>query len=184
MLPRQILRPFWRSRYAAPVAIVLALVGLTVNEVGYQAVRHFDEQFAESLQARTLAGRLRRNLLTAESSQRGYLLTGRAEYREPYDRSARELRALLGEVAAAFPQGHRLAAEAEALVELARQRQSEIDEVLQLFQAGSREKAQTVLMTDIGRERMEAIERAIDRLVNAEMAASRALQQRIERVLF
>ena len=68
------------------VLAALALVG--INESGYRRSSRALADIVEGTQhARSTLNLLLQHVLDAETGQRGYLLTGEARYREPYDRA-------------------------------------------------------------------------------------------------
>jgi signal transduction histidine kinase len=76
------------SRVAGPLAAVAAAVVLVVSETGYNtSVLALNKLGERSLANVKIQGVLRR-VLDAETGQRGYLLTGREVYLEPYAQAA------------------------------------------------------------------------------------------------
>jgi CHASE3 domain sensor protein len=78
-------------RLAAPLAAALALLLIVTNEAGYRASEQVTAQREAVIEARLAVARLRHDVLRMESAQRGYMLTGRAEYRAPYDRARQQI---------------------------------------------------------------------------------------------
>lgn len=157
-----------RSRIAAPLAIVMALTMVAVNELGYRSARHFDSGSGETLRARLAVIQLQRLLAATESAQRGYLITGRTEYKESYLRAREQLEPRLREIPAAIAPLKRHQSTALRLDQAARERISELDEVMRLFDAGERQHAITLVMTNIGRDKMLSVDEIVDR-VDAEI---------------
>ena len=74
--------PFRHSAFAFPIAAVAVLAMVLISEASYSGSgsrRAMDELSAIST-ARFQTQRLLRLLVDAETAQRGYLITGRAEY--------------------------------------------------------------------------------------------------------
>ena len=94
-----------RSRFAAPVALLLGLAVLMTNEVGHERARSVIASREALLDARVEVGVLMREVIAAESGQRGYLLTGRPEYKDPYTRAAAQVQAQLARLAAIYSAG-------------------------------------------------------------------------------
>jgi CHASE3 domain sensor protein len=61
----------------------LALVG--INEAGYRQSSIALAEIDAAQKVRSVLNQLLQNILDAETGQRGYLLTGEAAYRQPYD---------------------------------------------------------------------------------------------------
>jgi len=149
-----------RSRFAAPVALLLGLAVLLTNEAGHHRALTVIATREDLLQARVEVSLLLREVTAAESSQRGYLLTGRPEYKEPYLRAARQVNAQLAAIAHMYAQWPDRTADVRKLDELTRQRMSELDTTVALFDAQRKdsESWRDIVLTDIGRETMLAIE--------------------------
>ena len=74
-----------------PLALVAALALLLVSETSYQRSRQAIHDMAQSYQLRLDIFRLQRLMVDAETGQRGYLLTGKDSYLEPYAGSTRKI---------------------------------------------------------------------------------------------
>ena len=147
-----------RSRFAAPLAVIAAVVLLAANEVSHRRANSIIDSGQHALAGRVEISRLLRVMLSAESGQRGYLLTGRTEYREPYKRALADVGPLLDRVHAVYASVPEQAAEIRQLDELTRQKLSELETTLALYDAGKEEAWRELLLTDIGREKMRALE--------------------------
>ncbi len=152
------------SRYLVPATVTLAVLVLAVNEIGYQSVERLVEQNAVILRARTLSNQVRLTALMMESAKRGYIMTERDTYLEPYTEMDRQFEPLLEEVqslANSYPEQR---ANLEALAEAARKKRSEMVEVLHRFQSGNRASAMDLTLTEIGRENMVRINEIADQI--------------------
>ena len=147
-----------RSRFAAPVALLLGLAVLLTNEIGQQRARSVLASREALLEARVEVSLLMREVIAAESGQRGYLLTGRPEYKEPYTRAAAQVQAQLARLAQIYSAWPDRSADVKKLDELTRQRMSELDTTVTMFENKAGEGWRDVVLTDIGRETMLAIE--------------------------
>lgn len=172
------------SRLAFPVAIAAALIALVLSEGGYMTVKLLAEQRETALEARLAVTRLQRELLILESSERGYLLTGRPAYREPYDRTLGELLASINVVRAL---ADRYEGQRQALTELAEvasRKVSEMREVMRLFDAHNGDAAVELMLTDIGRDQMEHIDELVEGVASEELASFDRTGRAHDRVLF
>ena len=152
------------SRYLGPITLVLAALALVVNEIGYQSVESLDQQNADTLRVRTLANQVRLTVLRMESAERGYLLTRREAYLEPYVEMERQFEPLLEDVHAMALRYPEQRVKLEALAEAARRKKSEMHEVLERFRAGNSAGALDLTLTEIGREDMVRIDEIADDL--------------------
>lgn len=159
------------SRFLGPVTLALAVLGLAFNEIGYRAVERLAAQNAVILEARTLSDRVRLTALMMESAKRGYILTSRDAYLEPYTEMDRQFEPLLAEVHALAQRYPEQRDRLEALAEAARRKKSEMREVLQRFQSGNRESAMDLTLTEIGRENMVLINKIADDIRGQQTAA-------------
>ena len=138
------------SPFAFPLATVAALALVFISEASYQeASNNFDGIGAQGV-ARTNVLVLVRGLLDAETGERGFLLTERGEYLEPYsDGRARTTRAL-----AALHDYYRADVEAGALLTrldaALKARLDELDTSVALANAGQAEAARARLLTAPG----------------------------------
>ena len=178
-----------RSRLAQWLAVTGAAVVITINETGYAQSQQTLQALTDRYERRLAVTRLWRQLLEAETGQRGFLLTGRDSYLEPYqaalqdiERSLQRLRELqTGEV--------QLAPQVAGIEEGTRQKLAELATTIDLYLKGQDPQWRELMMSDIGREKMDELRNAINLLIRDEArrievgagAAFRALQRnRIE----
>lgn len=159
------------NRYVGPGAMTLAVIALTLNEASYQSVERLVEQTAVVLEARALAGRVRQTALTMESAKRGYMLTGRDLYLQPFSDMNRQFEPLLEQVHAMAQHYPDQREKLEALAEAARRKKSEMVEVLQRFQSGNPAGAMDLMLTEIGSENMARIDEIANQIHGEETAA-------------
>jgi len=167
-----------RSRFAAPVALLLGLAVLLTNEIGHQRALAVIDSREALLEARVEVSLLMREVIAAESGQRGYLLTARPEYKDPYTRAAAQVQAQLARLAQIYSAWPDRSADVKKLDELTRQRMSELDTTVKMFEGAHTEGWRDVMLTDIGRETMLAIEgqaRSMARVETARIDESREL---------
>ena len=121
------LRRLTSSRYLGPITVALAVSGLAVNEIGYQSLEQLSEQNAIIIETRTLADHVRLTALMMESAKRGYMLTEREAYLEPYTEMNRQFEPLLARVKAMSQRYPEQSERLEALEEAARRLRSEME---------------------------------------------------------
>jgi signal transduction histidine kinase len=167
-----------RSRFAAPVALLLGLAVLLTNEIGHQRALAVIASREALLEARVEVSLLMREVIAAESGQRGYLLTARPEYKEPYTRAATQVQGQLARLAKIYSAWPDRSVDVQKLDELTRQRMSELDTTVTMFEGAHTEGWREVMLTDIGRETMLAIEgqaRSMARVETTRIDESREL---------
>jgi two-component sensor histidine kinase/CHASE3 domain sensor protein len=105
--------------------------------------------------------------LDGETGQRGYLLTGKREYLQPYrparDRTERAM-ARLREMSAAAPD-RQFAAQIDRLDALTRAKFDEMSRSVALAQAGFKDQAMALLQADFGQLQMDAIRAEVAALI-------------------
>ena len=146
-----------RGRLVFPLACVAAAGMLAISEASYwQSVDKLRDMGASS-EVRSTIQLLAQGILDAETGQRGYLLTGRVDYREPYDRA-------LVQIADAFrvldhyygrdPEPRAVLAKLHTLAET---RLSELALTIRLMEQGRSQAGTEIVLSGIGKEQMDAL---------------------------
>lgn len=145
------------SRYAFPLACVAAVTMIFISEGSYwQSVRTLDAVGTMATARVNIQG-LQRSLVEAETGQRGYLLTGRTEYLQPY----REALVALDDTFLALEAHYGDASQPRDLLRhlrlLTDTKLAELAVTMRLHDEGRLEASKELLLSDIGKEKMEAI---------------------------
>jgi signal transduction histidine kinase len=156
------------QRHPLVIACALAAAGavLFVSEASYWRSTTTLQELAEMGMARTQIQTLERSMLDAETGQRGYLLTQRKEYLEPYATALLRIEDAYKVLDAYYGSDPESQALLQRLHTLTETKLSELALTLQLFDEGRGKAGREILMTDIGREKMDAI-----RATSAELLA-------------
>ncbi|HSB21530.1 MAG TPA: CHASE3 domain-containing protein [Burkholderiaceae bacterium] len=157
-----------RLRWIVPLVAVVALGFVLVNELSYRQAMRGIVSADEILLQRAEVRRLQLLLQAAEAGQRGYLLTGQREYREPYERAQAQLEAQIARIKAMFADDPGTRGPLGEIEDLARRKMSELRTTVDLFDTGSVVGALEVVKTGIGRDHMRALDRHIDDMVAQE----------------
>ncbi len=165
------------SLYFGPVAVALAVLVLAVNEFGYYSVQQLVQQNTVILEARALADQVQETALMMESAERGYMLTEREAYLEPYVELNRQFEPLIKQVLALAERYPRQSEKLKALAEAAQRKKSEMVEVLTRFQSGNRAGAMDLTLTEIGRENMVRVNQIANEIKAEESEAFRRGRQ-------
>jgi signal transduction histidine kinase len=164
-----------RSAFAFPLAVLVAGLMVLISELGYHQSANQLGSLVERGQARLQLMRLVRRMADAESGQRGYLLTGRADYLTPYRFASADVQDSLQQLRRLYGSG----GDSDGLATItqldthARSKLSEMDEVLSLYNAGRQQSARELTASGIGRDEMVSIRAAVDALMarqNADVA--------------
>jgi signal transduction histidine kinase len=159
---RKHLEQFLRLRFTVPVLIVAALSLSLVSEFTYlRTMKTLDSGIALT-DARISSAKLLQLLTDAETAQRGYLLTGNAEYLAPlhnaqseFERSAGFLDFMSGIGAT----GHE---DAQKIYDLAAGRFAELNRTIALAQAGNRTEALAQVNFGEGKRLMDSLRAMFD----------------------
>jgi signal transduction histidine kinase len=172
-----------RNPIVFPLACIAAAAMVFISEVSYWRSAATLEALGTMESARASIQSLAQSIVDAETGQRGYLLTGRAEYREPYDRARREIDASFK-----FLERYYLS-EPQAIVvlgklhDLTETRLSELALTMQLHDAGRRKATTELILSDIGKEQMDAIRALSAELLLAETSRLAQGRQEMDRNL-
>ncbi len=162
--------------------MVLALMLLSENAY-WQSVKTLN-RLGEMGAARTNIQELSRSLLDAESGQRGYLATGRKDYREPYDKALKNINQSLSFLNQYYADDPQASGMLEKLRLATAAKLSELALTIQLFDEGKGGAAREILLTNIGKEQMEAIRNLGGALLEYETANVARTRDEIYRTLF
>jgi len=173
----------WLSyRLVAPLALFLSVMLVVTNELGHRAAQEVEALRDQSVESRFVVGRARRQILLMEWAERGYMLTARPEYREPYDKAVNETGAMLKSLRQMAADEPAYRAVIEQLIESMQRKMSELNEVMRLFDSGAHDRAIQLVLTDIGREQMDRINLIVDQMIAQEAdayARSAVLRERV-----
>lgn len=171
-MPRPLLRFWragpWRRPLSVALAVLLALGVFAGAEWTYQRALESLVSLGGRDTARNALQTVMRRLLDIETAQRGYLLTGRTAYLQPYQAARSDLGKAIDRLHEHYRGDTELARLVDELEEKALQKVSEAAETIMLYDAGSHAAWQGLVATDIGREKMEAVRRLSDVLVTTE----------------
>ena len=147
-----------------PLACAAAAAMVFISEGSYwQSVGTLNEMGATGA-AHTSINALQRSILDAETGQRGYLLTSRKEYLQPYANARRQIDEsflVLDRYYGKEPTSRDALKKLHALIET---RLSEIAVTIRLYEEGRVDSAREIVLSDIGKEQMDAI-----RTISAEL---------------
>ncbi len=165
-----ILRRARRSAFAFPLAALTALAVLFISESSYWNATQSLDELGTMGTARTNLQTLLRRVVDAETGQRGYLLTGRKEYLEPYRNALEELNSGLDQLRNYYARDPRLASTMKDLETTVHEKLSELATTMRLHDEGGSDSWLALMNTDIGKEKMEAVRRAAEVLLVNEAA--------------
>jgi len=172
-----------RNPLLLTLAAAAAAVMLFISEGSYfRSVGTLDALGAMA-SARTSLRGLERSVLDAETGQRGYLLTDRTEYLQPYASALQEIDAAFGFLQQYYADEPEELAQLMQLRKASDMRLSELALTIRLHQQGREAATRELVLTDIGREQMESIRTLSAKLLAHETRHVEQSRQDIYRTL-
>ncbi|MDT7835033.1 CHASE3 domain-containing protein [Aquabacterium sp. OR-4] len=162
-----------RSPVAFPLAVLVAGAMLAISELGYRQSSGQLDSLVRMGRDRLELTKISRSITDAETNQRGYLLTGRADHLGPYRQARDELEQRQQTLEANYLRRGRQAslAELRKLRTLIDDKFVEMQLVIDLHDQGRHEAALSMLQFDRGGELMRGIRSQIDTLLESENQA-------------
>ena len=141
-----------------PLACVAAVAMVVISEAAHwQSIDALDDLGAIQVGRASLRN-LQQNLLVAETGQRGYLLTSRKEYLQPYAVALQEIDASLKTLERYYNDRPEAAQSVQRLHALTESKLSELALTIRMRDEGRAEAAMQIVMSNIGREKMEGLQ--------------------------
>lgn len=150
-----------------PLAMLAAAVLIFINEASFQQSTAAVTQLELAQQTQSAINRLVRQILDAETGQRGYLLTGDDRYLAPYDTAAKDINQSLDVLRRLFAPYPDELGDFESISRHVVRKLAEIDLTVRMRKQGNEDGWKFVLTTDVGKEQMDAI-----RELSAKLSAS------------
>lgn len=156
------------------IAVFAAIVLIGVNEYGYQQTRQALDTVKQLDDQRRALDRVRQLALNAEASQRGFLLTGRAIYLQPYLEASAAMDPALEKVRGFYDSSPAALSKFSKLSASVQRRMAEMELGVKLRRAAlDQGNWLATINTDVGQESMDDIRHALELL-------SQENRQRIE----
>ena len=152
------------------VGCVLSVALLVFSERSHQRLNQANLLIAGSMETQAVASQLISLVSDAETAQRGFLLTERPEYLEPYVAAVPKIDPRLKrlkELNAADPEQRERVARVTKLVS---EKFAELEASLALYRKNGPQAAQALLETDVGRRTMDDIRKEIAAIQEGERA--------------
>jgi len=157
--------------FAFALVGLAALAMLFISETSYQHASSALDDLGEMGAARLSILELRRAVTDAETGQRGYLLTHRREYLEPYNRALAEVAKELSRLNAYYAKNAQAAPLVRQITQVVDQKLSEMRITLDLYDQGKERAWQDLLLSNIGKETMDGLRSVSEELQRLETAA-------------
>ncbi len=165
--------------------VVLAIVGIatTVNEVSKANFAETQEAVEQGFKVKELLKQVEKDLVDAETGQRGFLLTNRQDYLEPYEDGRKNLREHMeGLKKIIIDPNQRV--RAEKVEQKAQERITVLEEIINLKKAAKDKEAIALVLTnkskdimDEVRGKLEEMSKEQEKIVQQRQKASDQVQQ-------
>ncbi|MBC7482702.1 MAG: CHASE3 domain-containing protein [Rhizobacter sp.] len=169
------------SPFAFPLAALSALAMFVISESSYQQASNTFDKLGTQGQARTAIQTLWRSLTDAETGQRGYLLTDRSEYLQPYAEAQVRVTTSLNWLTTYYRSDPATQELMNLVTKASRDKLAELAETIKLYDAGKTEAWRTLILSNIGKEQMDLVRTSSENLLVVESAkvvvARASLQQ-------
>lgn len=160
---------FWL--WATVTGMSFTLVALVAGTMHYSLLaEHASEEMARQMELNARIRQLQMVLTAlsdAETGQRGYLLTGKPAYLEPYRRAVQTMPGLLKALDGVPGSTAELDARAARIRELVAAKLAELAKSIALVDAGQREAALELVKTDVGLVQMSQVRQELDTALTA-----------------
>ena len=159
-------------------AIALLLLVNVATFIMIQRTAAFNDQVERSQQVRQVAGSLLLTLVDAETGQRGFLLSGRPEFLDPYTRAEVSAPEQMRELQRLTEGDPALEPHVSTMLEAARDRLAELERTITLSRTGRTGPAVQMVRAGQGLAQMDAIRSGIAAIeeIESERLASRTRQ--------
>jgi CHASE3 domain sensor protein len=140
-----------------PLAVLAAAFLIFINEASFQQSTKAVANMEHAQQTRSAINRLVRQMLDAETGQRGYLLTGDQRYLEPYKEVIGDITKNLDHLRELFAAQPEQLSDFDILSRHILRKMAEMDLSVRMRKEGNEDGWKFVLTTDVGKEQMDAI---------------------------
>jgi len=163
-----LLSPHRRRALAFPLALAMAVALILISELAFWRSTGSMDKLGTMAVARLDIQQVLRRMIDAETGQRGYLLSARKDYLEPYREASQDVQRALAALKHYYEGDKPAAVPMRQLETMAQRRLSELDLIIELFDQGKDEAWRNILLTDIGKEQMQALRDAAQEMLALE----------------
>ena len=175
----------WTLENRIPVAFLIALLLIvSLSLFSYQALRGMIEAHTQVAHTHEVSNRLAAVMSTlkdAETGQRGFLLTGQADYLEPYNNASRDIEAQMTQLRELSKDNPAHQRRLESIRQLTEQRLARIRRTIELRRTDGLAAALPVVMTGEGKELMDRIRTLIGEMEGDEQHLLQLREQKAQR---
>ena len=154
----------FKTAVSLPLAVAAAATMIFINETSFQQSTEAVGNMEKAQQTRNAITGLVRQVLDAETGQRGYLLTGDTRYLEPYRTAVGDITDNLNLLRHIFAFQPGPIGDFDLLSRHVARKLAEMDLSVRMRMEGNDDGWKFVLTTDVGKEEMDAIRSQSDKL--------------------
>jgi signal transduction histidine kinase len=167
------MQPTVNLRLLIPLAIgvVFSIVIVIFSELSHRRLTDANIAITRSMEVQAAAGEVLGLAADAETGQRGYLLTGRQEYLDPYVAAVPKIDAKLAELRKLLSDNPEQRERVSRLDNLVGRKLGEIQSTLALHKEKGPQLAQELIKTNVGQKTMDQIRAEVFTIQSAERAA-------------
>ena len=166
-----------------PLAVMAAVFLIFINEASFRQSTAAVTSLEQAQQTRIAINKLVRQLLDAETGQRGYLLTGDKRYLEPYDKALKDINQNLGILRQLFMPNQDQFSEFDTMSRHVSRKLAEMELTVRMRAQGNDDGWKFVLTTDVGKEQMDSIRDFSDKLLDNNAKKMEKSQAQIKKAL-
>jgi signal transduction histidine kinase len=158
------------TKLLLPLALGLALsvAVMVFSERSHERLNQANQLMASSIETQAVASQILALVSDAETAQRGFLLTGRPEYLEPYVMAVPKIGPKLQRLKDLNADNPEQRAHVSQLAKLIGEKMAELEATLRLYKEKGPKQAQELIETDVGRRTMDEVRTEIDAIQNVE----------------
>jgi signal transduction histidine kinase len=159
---------FKGNRLVLPLACSAALAMLAINEFAYWNSSQAAQNSLSVVATQKIIGQLHTRTLEAETGQRGYLLTGRKEYLQPYEASLSQIQQSFVQLQTRYANDPDQIKIVEDLKTITQSKLSEMALTIDLQEKGQNQASLDLVLSDSGWQKMQRMRALTDALVTNE----------------
>jgi len=162
------------------VAVIAVIIMAALSYDSLQSTAKSAQSLSRTIEVLSRLQALMSTLKDAETGQRGYLLTGRESYLEPYSAAKQALGAELTGMRAMLAEDAAQQGRLENLRSLASDKMQELGETVELRRSGQSAAAMNIVLTDRGKNTMDRVRIVVEEMESTErqLIAQRTAQWR------
>jgi signal transduction histidine kinase len=166
-----------------PLAVLAAALLVFINESSFQKSTQALANIESAQQTSGAISKLVRQVLDAETGQRGFLLTGDPRYLEPYNTATADINQNLDAMRQLFAPSRDQLADFDLMSRHVSHKLAEMDLSVRMRREGNEDGWKFVLTTDVGKEQMEAIREQSNKLMASSIRKMEQGQAQIQKAL-